>query len=116
VLTYLSKYVIFFENLKGENMPQRRAAKKDLRKNIKRHKANLLVTQGIKSAIKKFKKSIENKDLSASKEALKTIYKVFDKAASKRLIHPNKAARKKSHLSKILNKLNPQAHAREKAQ
>jgi small subunit ribosomal protein S20 len=97
-------------------MPQRRAAKKDLRKNIKRRQANLLVAQKIRSAIKKFKKSIENKDLSAGKEALKTIYKIFDKAASSRLIHPNKAARKKSNLSKLLNKLNLQAPSKEKAQ
>ncbi|MEI8350409.1 MAG: 30S ribosomal protein S20 [Candidatus Omnitrophota bacterium] len=86
-------------------MPQRRAAKKDLRKNIRRHAHNVRIAKTIRAAVKKFKKAIESKDLQASKEALKTIYKVFDKAAAKKMIHPNKAARRKSHLSKLLSKV-----------
>jgi len=86
-------------------MPQRRAAKKDLRKNARRREHNLQIAQTIRVAVKKFKKAIENKDLQASKEALKTIYRVFDKAAAKKMIHPNKAARRKSHLSKLLSKV-----------
>lgn len=86
-------------------MPQRRAAKKALRQNKKRHEKNLLIQKQVRSAIKKFKKTIESKDATAAKEALKALYKILDKIAAKRLIHPNKAARKKSDFAKLLNKL-----------
>jgi small subunit ribosomal protein S20 len=96
-------------------MPQRRAAKKDLRKNKKRHEKNLKLKEQIKSAIKKFKKAIESKDFNAGSEALKAIYKILDKAASKKIIHPNNAAREKSRFSKKLNSIKLQATSQEKA-
>ncbi len=86
-------------------MPQRRAAKKDLRQSAKRRERNLLLREQIKTALKKFKKAIDSKDASKSKEALNLVYKIFDRAASKNLIHPNKAARKKGQFAKIFKKL-----------
>lgn len=86
-------------------MPQRKSAKKELKKSLKRRQRNLKVKQQIKLAIKKFKKSLENKDNESARTNLKEVFKVLDKAVSKRVIHPNKAARKKSHLSKLLNHL-----------
>jgi small subunit ribosomal protein S20 len=84
-------------------MQQRRAAKKDLRKNATRHKGNLALKEQIASAIKKFKKSVENKDAGNKADALREVYKILDKAASKKLIHPKKASRKKSRLAKLFN-------------
>ena len=84
-------------------MPQRRAAKKDLRKNATRHESNLALKEQIASAIKKFKKTVENKDASDKAQALRDVYKILDKAASKKLIHSKKASRKKSRLAKLLN-------------
>ncbi|MDP2924171.1 MAG: 30S ribosomal protein S20 [Candidatus Omnitrophota bacterium] len=89
-------------------MPQRRAAKKALRQSLKRHKKNLTLQKQIKTAIKKFKKTLESKDSNASNEALKTLYRILDKTAAKRIIHPNKAARKKSDFAKLLNKTGSQ--------
>jgi small subunit ribosomal protein S20 len=89
-------------------MSQRKSAKKELKKSLKRHERNLEVKQQIKIVIKKFKKSLENKDIESARTNLKEVFKVLDKSASKRVIHPNKAARKKSHLSKLFNQLNPQ--------
>jgi small subunit ribosomal protein S20 len=86
-------------------MPQRKSAKKELRKNIKRRQRNLKVKRNIKAAIKRLRKSLENKDISSSRQALRDVFKILDKSASKRIIHPNKAARKKSRLSKKLNAL-----------
>ncbi len=83
-------------------MPQRRAAKKDLRQNKRKHEQNLKIKQKIKSAIKNLKKSLEEKDLSVSQKALAQVYEVLDKAASKKVIHKNKAARKKSRISKLI--------------
>lgn len=85
-------------------MPQRRAAKKALRQSLKRREKNLNTQQQIRNAIKKFKKTLENKDIVNAKDALKALYKILDKTAAKRLIHPNKAARKKSDFAKLLNK------------
>ena len=85
-------------------MPQRRAAKKDLRQNVKKRQNNLQIKQNIKTALKNLKKSLENKDIAASKSALTEAYKAFDKAATKKTIHRNKASRKKSRLSKLVKK------------
>ncbi len=84
-------------------MPQRRAAKKDLRKNAKRHERNLQLSRQLKTALKKFKKTLEGKDAAKNKEALSLVYKIFDKAASQNIIHPKKASRKKSQLAKLMN-------------
>jgi len=90
-------------------MPQRRTAKKDLRQSEKRRQRNLLLTQKIKSAVKKFKKSLEGKDHALSRQSLNEVYKILDKAAAKKTIHPNKAARRKSRLSKLLQKSTSQS-------
>ncbi|MBU2103250.1 MAG: 30S ribosomal protein S20 [Candidatus Omnitrophota bacterium] len=84
-------------------MPQRKAAKKDLRQNATRHKRNLSLKANITSAIKKFKKALEEKDSKVKAEALREVYTILDKAAAKNLIHPRKASRKKSRLTKLLN-------------
>ena len=75
-------------------MPQRKSAKKELRKNIKRKKRNLIVKFQIKKAIKVLKKSISDKDTGTIEKNLALLYKTVDKAASKDVIHPNKADRK----------------------
>lgn len=92
-------------------MPQKRAAKKALRQNVKQREANLKVRELIKSAIKKYKKAVESKDTAATAAALQAVYKVLDKAASKHVIHANKASRKKSRLARYLHKPTTQKSA-----
>ncbi|MCM8787224.1 MAG: 30S ribosomal protein S20 [Candidatus Omnitrophica bacterium] len=87
-------------------MPQRKSAKKELRKNIKRRQRNLLFKKQISLTIKKFKKAISNKDIPTAKLALNEVYKILDKAVSKKILHPNNVARKKSKFAKLLNSLN----------
>lgn len=86
-------------------MPQRKSAKKEMRKNLKRRLRNLQVKKKIKLATKKFKKSVQQNDLDNAKKMLPEVYKVLDKAASKGVIHPNKAARQKSRLTLKLQKV-----------
>lgn len=74
-------------------MPVTKQAKKKLRKDIKREKANLVLKTEYKKTVKKTKKSPTTKSLSEAS-------KVIDKAAKKGLIHKNKAARIKSRLAK----------------
>ncbi len=75
-------------------MPVTKQAKKKLRKDRKREKANLKLVKGIKKVIKKTRTSPTLKQLT---QASKTI----DKAAKNNIIHKNKAARLKSRLSRL---------------
>ncbi|MCM8820316.1 MAG: 30S ribosomal protein S20, partial [Candidatus Omnitrophica bacterium] len=87
-------------------MPQRKSAKKELRKNLKRRQRNLLFKKQIFLTIKKFKKALNNKDIPSAKVALNEVYKILDKAVSKKILHQKNAARKKSKLTKFFNSLN----------
>jgi small subunit ribosomal protein S20 len=84
-------------------MPHTRSAKKNMRKAEKRRIANRLAKKAIKKQIKSFLAAADG-----SIEALRTEYNVtakkLDKAAAKRVIHPNLAARKKAQLARVLNK------------
>ena len=90
-------------------MPQRRTAKKDLRQNKKRQQRNLKTKQRVKEAIKKLKKAVDSKDTSTREKALREVYKILDKAASKKIIHRGKASRKKSRLAKLLKNTAPKS-------
>ena len=93
-------------------MPQRKSAKEELNKNQKRHTLNLARKRAIKDAVKAFKKSLESKNTQEVQKSLNNVYKMLDKAASKNLLHPNKAARKKSRFSSLSAQvLKPQASA-----
>jgi len=82
-------------------MPQRKSAKKELKKVLKRKKRNLAVKSQIKKVVKKFKQALKENDTNLIAENLRLVYKTLDKAARKKIIHPNKAARKKSKLAKL---------------
>ena len=85
-------------------MAQRKSAKKELAKNLKRNQRNLAVESQVKKTIKQFRKAVQEKNSDSAKEILPRLYEILDKASSKRIIHPNKAGRKKSRLTKLLKK------------
>lgn len=78
-------------------MPNIKSAEKRVRVESKRRAANASAKSALRSAVK----SIEKAPLTA--DTLQQAAHVLDKAASKGLIHPNKAARKKSRLAKRAN-------------
>ena len=78
-------------------MPNIKAAVKWVRQSEKRTQRNLDTKTRLKTLFKKAK-SAKTATLASSVEAQ------FDKAAAKGIIHPNKAARKKSRLAKALAK------------
>jgi small subunit ribosomal protein S20 len=82
-------------------MPHTRSAKKNVRKSQKRRLHNRVVKKAIKKQLKSFAEATEG-----SVEQLRKEYqlaaKKLDKAAAKRVIHPNLAARKKSQLARAL--------------
>jgi len=57
----------------------------------------------MKTNIKKFDAAVADNDREAAESAYKTAVKTVDRAATKNLIHKNKAARRKSALTRKLN-------------
>jgi len=84
-------------------MPQKSAAKKYLRVAKKRRQHNVAVKDKLKAIIKKTKAALENPSASAKvEELLKEAVKIIDRAAQKKVIKKNTAARKKNRLFKKL--------------
>jgi small subunit ribosomal protein S20 len=83
-------------------MPHTRSAKKHQRQSEKRRLHNRAVKRAIKTQIKRFEEALEGPIENARKEYSLSAKKL-DKAAAKRIIHPNLAARKKSQLARALH-------------
>jgi small subunit ribosomal protein S20 len=81
-------------------VPNIKAADKWVRQSEKRTQRNLETKTRLKTLFKKAKSS-NDPAVASSVEAQ------FDKAAGRGIIHPNKAARKKSRLAKALTKQAP---------
>jgi small subunit ribosomal protein S20 len=94
--------------VEGSCMPHTRSAKKRLRQNEKRRMRNRTTIKAIKTQIKKVHTLAESGDLEALRSACTLAVKKLDKAASRRIVHPNLASRKKSQLARLL-------HGKEKA-
>ncbi|HZV04457.1 MAG TPA: 30S ribosomal protein S20 [Gemmataceae bacterium] len=84
-------------------MPHTRSAKKNLRKSEKRRLHNRSVKKDIKTQIKSFLEALNGPADQLQKE-YNLAAKKLDKAAAKRIVHPNLAARKKSQLARQLQK------------
>ncbi len=82
-------------------MPNTKSAKKNLLTNERNHQRNLSVKSRLKTYRSKALSAIKTND-AGSEEAVKTALKEFDSAATKGIIHPNTAARRKSRLMKKL--------------
>ena len=65
---------------------------------------NLLYKNQIKSLVKEVKKLISQKKIEEAKKLLPKIYKILDKAAKVGVIKSGAAARKKSRITKLVNK------------
>ncbi len=83
-------------------MPNLKSAKKKLRKDIKRTKENLFYKNAVKRTIRFVAKIKDKKKL---EEAVKKACSIIDKAAKKRIIHKNKAAKLKSRISKLIKNI-----------
>ena len=88
-------------------MPQRRTAIKSLRINRKKHLNNLDIKTDIKKAVKQFKASLASKNQEEAKKTLQTLYKKFDKAAKRNVLHKNTAARRKSLFTRLFSSIQP---------
>ena len=84
-----------------------KSAKKRVLLNKKNNLRNRSVKSNVKTRIKKFLLLAEKKDINQTqaKEIFIDAIKSIDQAASKKIYHKNTAARKKSRLAKLFNKL-----------
>lgn len=73
------------------------------RQNKKRRELNRVFRGSARKALRKARTAIENGDKEIAQEKVMIAVKALDKAAAKKIIHKNKAARQKSHLMQHLN-------------
>ena len=78
-------------------MPVIKSAKKKLRKDKKLTVRNKVVKN-------LFKKTIKDTEKNPTEASVRKAVKIIDKTAKKNIIHPNKASRLKSRLTKLLVK------------
>lgn len=64
------------------------------------HERNVAAKSAIKTAVKKVLMSVKDGLVEEAKESLKQVYRLYDKAVGKGILHRNTAARKKSRLAK----------------
>jgi small subunit ribosomal protein S20 len=89
-------------------MPHIKSAKKRLRQNAKLRTHNRVVKKAVKLQVRAVLQAAKDGVADKLKEEFRLASKKLDKAAAKRIIHPNFAARKKSQLARLLNaKTNP---------
>jgi small subunit ribosomal protein S20 len=81
-----------------------KSAQKVARASIKRQERNKSVHSRVKTDIAKAEKLITAGDLKAAQGAVATAVSALGKAAGKKMLHANNAARRKSRLLKKLNK------------
>lgn len=84
-----------------------KSAKKRILTAERNYERNVAFRSAIKTAVKKVVvlAQAKEKDQAAINTALSAAYKLCDKAVSKGILHKNTAARKKSRLTKAINKL-----------
>ncbi len=84
-------------------MPNIKSAKKRVLVAERNHARNVAVKSRIKTAVKRVLEALKE-DTSKVQSLLNMAYKLLDKSVSKGVLHKNTAARKKSRLTKYVNK------------
>lgn len=81
-----------------------KSAQKAYRQNITRRARNEKRKQSLKKTLKTYKKLVSAGKTDEAKTELAKVYQTLDKNAKVGIIKPNKAARLKSRLTKLLTK------------
>lgn len=80
-------------------MPNIASAKKRLRQSIKRRARNRSVKSELRTEIRKVREAVAAGKVDQAESDMRVAVAKLDRAAVKRIIHPNRAARLKSRLS-----------------
>ena len=86
-------------------MPNIKSAKKRVLVTKINNERNKIAKSVLKSSLKKFDAAVAEGNQEQADSAYKAAVKTIDKAVSTGIIHKNNAARKKSSLTKKLNKM-----------
>lgn len=86
-------------------MPNKASAAKRVRSSRRKEKINRMHRGRARTADKKARHLIEEGRLEEAREAVKKAQAALDKAASKGVIHENRAARRKSRLMEQLSEI-----------
>lgn len=81
-----------------------KSAKKAMRQNEKRRAHNIVYKNKIKCLVKQARTLVLQKKNEEAKKLLPEIYKALDKAAKVGVIKKNNASRRKSRLTKLIDK------------
>lgn len=81
-------------------MPQLHAGEKALRKNKRQRAVNDMWRKKLRMSLKAVRVALASKDTKAIAAEITKAESLLDRAARRNIIHPNKAARKKSRLRK----------------
>ena len=84
-------------------MPKTKTAEKSARSAARKAERNKGIRSVTKSSVTKAEKLVASKKGEDAKAAVTEAISALDRAAKKKVIHPNTAARKKSRLMKKLN-------------
>ncbi|HJT79060.1 MAG TPA: 30S ribosomal protein S20 [Gemmataceae bacterium] len=83
-------------------MPHTKSAKKQMRQDEKRRLRNRATKSAVKTQIKRVLAAVKGGTLEQAQAEYNLAAKKLDRAAAKRVIHRNLAARKKSQLARLL--------------
>ncbi|MFQ5678279.1 MAG: 30S ribosomal protein S20 [Gemmatimonadota bacterium] len=83
-------------------MPNTKSAKKRLRQNDRRRLRNRSLRSEIRTHTRRI---LETESAEEVEGALSRLYTLLDRAANKRILHPNAAARRKARVARHLRKL-----------
>jgi small subunit ribosomal protein S20 len=83
-------------------MPHTRSARKHLRQTEKRRLKNRAAKKAIKTQIKKLKDIIASGPADRIQAEYNLLARKLDKAAARRIVHPNLAARNKSQMAQLI--------------
>lgn len=86
-------------------MPITKSAKKALRQSVTRKAKNLVYKIKLRDLLKEVRILISQKKIEELKKLIPRLYKTLDKTAKAGIIKKNNASRKKSRITKLINKI-----------
>lgn len=86
-------------------MPRSLSSQKRHRQSQRRGTQNAARRTLIKTRIRKVSDALTAKDVEGAEQALRAATKILDRSATRRTLHPNTVARRKSRLAKRINAL-----------
>jgi small subunit ribosomal protein S20 len=87
----------------GQQLANTKSAIKNIRKSERKRERNTVFRSRARTLVGKTRRLIKEGDLEGAQQTAQLAAKALDKAAQRRVIHPNNAARRKSRLMKRLN-------------